>query len=61
MMNSPAKILLVEDDPAIVITLHRVLAGEGYEVSIEKTGDSGLARAKESAVDLVITDLKLPG
>jgi len=61
MTNSPAKILLVEDDPAIVITLHRVLAGEGYEVSIEKTGDSGLARAKESAVDLVITDLKLPG
>ena len=61
MTNSPAKILLVEDDPAIVVTLHRVLAGEGYEVSIEKTGDSGLARAKESAVDLVITDLKLPG
>ena len=61
MNNSPAKILLVEDDPAIVVTLHRVLAGEGYEVSIEKTGDSGLARAKESPVDLVITDLKLPG
>ena len=61
MMNSPAKILLVEDDPAIVITLQRVLVGEGYEVSIERTGDAGLVRAKESAVDLVITDLKLPG
>ncbi|MBW8863434.1 MAG: sigma-54-dependent Fis family transcriptional regulator [Verrucomicrobia bacterium] len=61
MNSSPAKILLVEDDPAIVVTLHRVLAGEGYDVSIEKTGDSGLARAKESPVDLVITDLKLPG
>ncbi|HEY2328856.1 MAG TPA: sigma-54 dependent transcriptional regulator [Verrucomicrobiae bacterium] len=60
-MNSPAKILLVEDDSAIVITLRRVLADEGYEVTVEKTGDAGLARAKEAVFDLVITDLKLPG
>jgi nitrogen regulation protein NR(I) len=60
-MNPPAKILLVEDDSAIVMTLQRVLTGEGYVVSVEKTGDAGLARALESAVDLVITDLKLPG
>jgi len=60
-MNPPAKILLVEDDSAIVMTLQRVLTGEGYDVRVEKTGDAGLARARESDVDLVITDLKLPG
>ena len=38
-MNPPAKILLVEDDPAIVITLRRVLADEGYEVAVENRGD----------------------
>src|SRR5487761_2748059 len=60
-MNPPAKILLVEDDAAIVTTLRRVLAGEGYEVAVEKAGDTGLARAQAGAFDVVITDLKLPG
>ncbi|HTL73037.1 MAG TPA: sigma-54 dependent transcriptional regulator [bacterium] len=60
-MNSPAKILLVEDDSAIVATLRRVLTGENYDVTIEKSGDAGLASAKASAFDVVITDLKLPG
>jgi nitrogen regulation protein NR(I) len=60
-MNSPAKILLVEDDPAIVITLCRVLMDDGYEVTVEKRGDEGLERAKTNAFDVVITDLKLPG
>jgi nitrogen regulation protein NR(I) len=60
-MNPPAKILLVEDDPAIVLTLRRVLAEEGYEVVVEKTGDAGLTRAKADGFDAVVTDLKLPG
>jgi nitrogen regulation protein NR(I) len=60
-MNPPAKILLVEDDPAIVVTLNRVLADEGYEVTVENRGDAGLARAQEAVFDVVITDLKLPG
>jgi nitrogen regulation protein NR(I) len=60
-MNPSPKILLVEDDSAIVTTLRRVLADEGYEVTVEQTGDSGLARAKADSFDVVITDLKLPG
>jgi nitrogen regulation protein NR(I) len=60
-MNPSPKILLVEDDSAIVTTLRRVLADEGYEVTIEQTGDAGLARAKADSFDVVITDLKLPG
>ena len=60
-MSSPAKILLVEDDSAIVTTLRRVLADEGYEVTVEQNGDAGLVRAKEGSFDVVITDLKLPG
>ncbi len=60
-MNPSAKILLVEDDPAIVVTLSRVLTDEGYEVAVEKRGDAGLDRAKTDSCDVVITDLKLPG
>ena len=60
-MNPSAKILLVEDDPAIVTTLRRVLADEHYDVAVEQTGDGGLARATTEAFDVVVTDLKLPG
>ena len=60
-MKPPAKILLVEDDSAIVATLRRVLAEEGYDVAIEKTGDAGLARAKAGSFDVVVTDYKMPG
>src|SRR5580658_6093349 len=60
-MDAPAKILLVEDDAAIVATLQRVLTGENYAVVVEKRGDTGLARAKETFFDVVITDLRLPG
>ena len=60
-MSSRSKILLVEDDTAILNTLRRVLMGEDYEVAIEKTGDAGLARAKSEPFDIVLTDLKLPG
>ncbi len=56
-----AKILLVEDDAAIVVTLSRVLADEGCDVAVEKRGDTGLARARDGVFDVVITDLKLPG
>jgi nitrogen regulation protein NR(I) len=60
-MNPHAKILLVEDDSAIVITLSRVLADEGCDVAVEKRGDTALARARDGVFDVVITDLKLPG
>jgi len=60
-MNDGAKILLIEDDPGISDTLQRVLAGEGHEVTVEKRGDDGLARAASDSFNLVITDLRLPG
>ena len=60
-MNSPAQILLVEDDNSIVTMLCRVLAEEGCVVQVERRGDTGLERAKDTTFDIVITDLKLPG
>jgi nitrogen regulation protein NR(I) len=61
MTNPPPRVLLIEDDPAIAITLRRVLTDEGYDIVIETTGEGGLAAARNGPFDLVITDLKLPG
>jgi nitrogen regulation protein NR(I) len=60
-MTKAAKILLVEDDSAIVITLRQVLADEGYEVTVETNGATALATAQAGNFDVVVTDLKLPG
>jgi len=56
-----ARILLVEDEPGLVLTLTDLLAGEGYEVESATDGHSGLARAAGEPFDLVILDIMLPG
>jgi nitrogen regulation protein NR(I) len=60
-MNAPAKILLIDDDPGIVDTLSRVMTDEGYEVTVERRGDEGFARAAADTFNAVVTDLKMPG
>ena len=60
-MSSAAKIMLIEDDPGIVVSLRRLLTEEGHEVLVETRGDTGLARARERSLDVVITDMRLPG
>ncbi len=60
-MSDNARILLIEDDPAIVMTLRRLLVEEGYQVRVETRGDSGLERARTEPFEVVLTDMKLPG
>ncbi len=55
------RILIIEDDPAILKVLQRGLAYEGYTVDIATDGYAGLARASEHRPDLVILDWMLPG
>lgn len=56
-----AQILLVEDEPGLVLTLSDLLAAEGYTVESASDGPSGLARAMNEAFDLVVLDVMLPG
>jgi two-component system alkaline phosphatase synthesis response regulator PhoP len=54
------RILLVEDEPGLVLTLSDRLAGEGYQVESVRDGESGFERATNEAFDLVILDVMLP-
>ena len=56
-----ARILLVEDEPALVITLTDMLKGEGYEVESSSNGREAKNRILREAFDLVILDVMLPG
>ena len=55
------RILLVEDEPGLVLTLSDLLGAEGYQVESATDGPGGLARASREAFDLVILDVMLPG
>ena len=55
------KILIVEDDTAMVLGLESALQAEGYETLTAYTGPDGLRFAKENQPDLLILDLMLPG
>ncbi|MEN4011327.1 MAG: response regulator transcription factor [Chloroflexota bacterium] len=55
------RILIIEDDEAIVRVLRRSLAYEGYSVDAAFDGETGLALARDAHPDLVILDWMLPG
>ena len=56
-----ARILVIEDDEAILRFLRRGLAYEGYQVDTAVDGQSGLVLARDNPPDLVVLDLMLPG
>jgi len=56
-----ARVLIIEDDEAILTFLRRSLAYEGYEVDTATDGKSGLALARDHLPDLVVLDWMLPG
>lgn len=60
MAEKKGKILIVEDDTSIAAGLRMNLRHEGFEVSLEVDGESGLRAALDGAPDLIILDVMLP-
>jgi two-component system, OmpR family, alkaline phosphatase synthesis response regulator PhoP len=56
-----SRILLVEDEPGLVLTISDLLASDGHEVETATDGRKGLERALSEEFDLVILDVMLPG
>ena len=59
-MTDMAKILIIEDEEAILMALEDNLKMEGYLVESAKDGEKGFSMAKESDCDLIILDIMLP-
>ena len=55
------KILIVEDDPAVLRAISYMLEKEGYNVLTATDGLTGLTKAKGENPDLLILDVMLPG
>ena len=56
-----SRILLVEDEPGLQLTVADLLAAEGYEVDTASDGPSGLTKAASGSYNLIILDIMLPG
>jgi two-component system, OmpR family, alkaline phosphatase synthesis response regulator PhoP len=54
------RILLIEDEPGLVLTLTDRLTKEGFAVETARDGEAGLARAMGEPFDLVLLDVMLP-
>jgi two-component system, OmpR family, alkaline phosphatase synthesis response regulator PhoP len=54
------RLLLIEDEPGLVLTLRDRLTREGYELESCGDGESGLERAAREPFDLVLLDVMLP-
>ena len=54
------RLLLVEDEPGLVLTLSDRLVREGYAVETSSDGESGLERAAAEGFDCVLLDVMLP-
>lgn len=55
------KILIVDDDPAIQLTLSETLKKGGYEVEKVSSAEEALDRVKFIGFDLILLDVRLPG
>ncbi len=55
------RVLIVEDDPAIVRFLERGLAAHGHQSISAENGQDGVQMATDESVDFVLLDIMLPG
>ena len=60
-MPAGKRILVIDDDPSVCTYLSRLLTTLGYEVVTTETGKEGLKHVKDPTIDLVISDLYMPG
>jgi CheY-like chemotaxis protein len=56
-----ARLLLIDDDMAVSVTLTRMLQFGGHQVTRLESAQAGLAAALASPPDAVILDMKMPG
>ncbi len=55
------KVIVIDDDPAVVDVLQQILTRAAYRVATAADGQEGIKHFESDPADLVITDLTMPG
>lgn len=58
--ETPATLLLVDDEASILASLRRLLRPVGYRILVAESGGAGLEILEREPVDLVISDMRMP-
>jgi DNA-binding response OmpR family regulator len=59
-MARPQSVLIVDDEPNILLSLQFLMKKSGYEVRTSKDGEEALAEIARAAPDLVLLDVMMP-
>jgi DNA-binding response OmpR family regulator len=59
-MRNPQRVLIVDDEPNILLSLEFLMRKTGYEVRTAKDGEEALAEILQAAPDLVLLDVMMP-
>lgn len=60
MTEENISILIIDDEPSILKSLHGILIGEGYKVFLAKSGQKGLDILQSKKIDVVLLDHWMP-
>jgi PAS domain S-box-containing protein len=60
MDSDRLRVLVVDDEASVRVSLQRYLAGKGHEVETTASGEDALVRLKASKYDAVIVDMRMP-
>ncbi len=55
-----SRVLIIDDEPNIVISLEFLLKREGFAVSVARDGEDGLQAIRDQRPDLVVLDVMMP-
>ena len=58
--KSHASVLIVDDDPEVIESIRYAMESNGFDVSIARDGNQGLAMAEKATPDLLILDMMMP-
>ena len=59
-MSKPPSVLIVDDEPNIVLSLQFLMKKNGFEVRTAKDGEEAMAEISRAAPDLVLLDVMMP-
>lgn len=57
----PKRLLVVDDDPGLLLAVSETLRAEGYNVVTARRAADALVRVAENLPDLIISDIRMPG
>jgi two-component system, OmpR family, response regulator RegX3 len=59
-MHGKPKVLIVDDEPDVLLTLRMILESEGFDPSLAADGETALRRIDDESPDLVVLDIMMP-